>query len=129
MGGASCELVAALWLGGEVSEPSSESEGKERWVSLGISSSSLSSSASSSSEAQASTAAKEGRPRLPVGADLRRGAAVVLVDLEAGRGGLKEGVLRLRAGLEIVGGMTGRNGVVVVVFEGNGSCPVWCGYK
>jgi len=90
-------------------------------VSLGISSSSLSSSASSSSsEAEASFAVNEGRPRLPVGADLRRGAAVVLVDLEAGWGGLKEGVLRLWAGLEIMGGMTERSGAVLELF-----CLVW----
>ncbi len=88
-------------------------------MSLGMSSSSSSSSASSSlSEAEASSGTKEGRPRLPVGADFRRGAAVVLVDLEAGRGGLKEGVLRLGADVEVVGGMTERSQGHLIVIEG-----------
>ena len=41
-----------------------------------------------------------------MGADLRRGAAAVLLVFEAvGRGGLKVGALRLTAGLEVGGGM------------------------
>ncbi len=102
----------ALWVGSEESDCSSVAERGGRWAELGISSSSSSSaSSSSSSEAEASSAPKEGRPRLPVGADLRRDAAEVLVDLEMGRGGLKEGVfVDLGAGLEVVGGMTERVG-------------------
>lgn len=90
--------------GMEVSESSAEAE---RGLELGNSSSSLSfsssSASSSSSEAEAWSAMKDGRPRLPVGADLRRGAVVVLVGLEVGRGGLKVGALRLGRGLEVVG--------------------------
>ena len=70
------------------------------------SSSSPSSSSSSSSEADASSATKEGRLDFVfAGADLRRGGAGVLVDLEAGRGGLKAGTLRFGAGFEVVGGI------------------------
>lgn len=83
--------------GMEVSESSAEAE---RGLELGNSSSSLSfsssSASSSSSEAEAWSAMKDGRPRLPVGADLRRGAVVVLVDLEVG-------ALRLGRGFEVVG--------------------------
>lgn len=97
-----------------------ESEGDEeregRWAEEGIESSSSSSSSSlpssfnssSSSASKVSLALKEGRPRLPVGADFRRGAAAVLLDFDAGLGGLKEGALRLGAAFEIVGGMLGR---------------------
>lgn len=59
---------------------------------------------------------KEGRPRFPVGADLRRGGAVVLLDFEAGLGGLKEGALRLGAGFEVVGGIVGRGGGIYLLY-------------
>ncbi len=128
VGGASWVLVAARWVGWEVSESSSEAEWTGSCVSLGMSSSSSSSSASSSlSEAEASSAISEGRPRLPEGADLRRGAAVVFVDFEAGRGGLKEGILRLvAAGLEVVGGMAEGVGQIWLysTVEGGIACSV-----
>ena len=54
-------------------------------------------------EADASSARKEGRLDF-VGADLRRGGGLDFA-LDAGRGGLKAGVLRFGAGLEVVGGI------------------------
>lgn len=96
VGGASC--VPKLVVVGRVSD-SSDAEVSREWEETSSGSSSSSSFSSSSSSAVESI--KLGL----AGADLRRGAVVlVLLALVAGRGGLNMGRPRLAKGLEI-GGM------------------------